>query len=165
MIAQRIDIKSIGDSRTCNQVSFAVQESSVDWSQFDIVVSVDISISLQTINLHPKVVWAYFITEGCMNSYKSSLESPIEGYDLFLTQVNFFLFFFFSFFLFFLFFFFSFFFFSFFLFFFFFSFSFSFFFLFLFLFLLYFYIFIFLYFFFYFFSSLIIFTDSLLLIF
>lgn len=58
----------------------------IDWNIFDLVVSLDISIPTRILRRHPRVVWAYMITESGMPSYRASRREPLHGYDLFLNQ-------------------------------------------------------------------------------
>ena len=89
MFSKRTDMTIVGDAKSvCNQAVLSVDEKNVKWEEFDIVVSIDIAVSKKITDAYPQVVWAYFITEGCMRSYKTSIEYPIDGYDLFLTQVR-----------------------------------------------------------------------------
>jgi hypothetical protein len=68
------------------QGAFAVKCDSIDWGQYDIVISMDIAIPKRITQQYPHTLWAYYIGEGCMLSYNKSFTKPIDGYDLFLTQ-------------------------------------------------------------------------------
>lgn len=68
------------------QAQVAVEADSVNWSAYDIVISVDIAIPEQVTSRHPSVLWAYYISEPCMPSYRYSRGRPIAGYDVFLNQ-------------------------------------------------------------------------------
>lgn len=68
------------------QGAFAVKCDSIDWGQYDIVISMDITIPKRITQQYPHILWAYYIGEGCMPSYSKSFRKPIDGYDVFLTQ-------------------------------------------------------------------------------
>jgi len=68
------------------QGHFAVSCDRVDWSKYSIVISYDIAIPARVTRQYPQVTWCYYIGEPCMRTYKSSLEKPVQGYDLFLNQ-------------------------------------------------------------------------------
>jgi hypothetical protein len=72
--------------RDHGQSRFACSVEEVDWSQFDIVVSVDVSVPARVTGKYPDVVWAYYVREIKAPSYKSSLEAPIAGQDLYLNH-------------------------------------------------------------------------------
>ena len=71
---------------TLPQGAFSVHCSDINWSQYDIVISLDIAVPTRIVKAHPKVLWCYFIGEGVQPSYSASLEKPLAGYDCFLTQ-------------------------------------------------------------------------------
>lgn len=64
---------------------FTVHCQDINWSDYDIVISVDISIPARITAQYPKTLWCYYVLEGCP-SYRKSLIKPIKGYDVFLTQ-------------------------------------------------------------------------------
>lgn len=64
----------------------AQDENDVDWSQFDMVLSVDDAVTPEIIKRYPSVMWAYYVSEGCAKSDKQSFENPLFSYDHFLTQ-------------------------------------------------------------------------------
>lgn len=68
------------------QGEWAVAESDVDWSAYDIVICIDVAVSSATAMLHPKVLWCYYISEPCMPAYSSSRRAPVPGYQVFLNQ-------------------------------------------------------------------------------
>ncbi|MBA2964813.1 MULTISPECIES: hypothetical protein [Ramlibacter] len=68
------------------QGEWAVDEASVDWGSYDIVISVDVAISPGITRQHSGVLWCYYISEPCMPSYAKSHRSPLPGYDIFLNQ-------------------------------------------------------------------------------
>ena len=67
---------------------FSVSCDSIDWEQFDIVVSIDISVPTRIIAKHPSLAWSYCISEpGLFPTYEDSHLAPVAGYDLFLNQM------------------------------------------------------------------------------
>ncbi len=70
--------------RTPRDVAKGVEE--INWDAFDLVVSLDIAIPTRIVRRHPRVVWAYMVTESGMPSYRASRKKPLHGYDLFLNQ-------------------------------------------------------------------------------
>lgn len=68
------------------QARYAVDADSVDWSQYDVVLSLDVAIPAAVTGRFPGTVWAYWISEPCMGAYSASRKSPVTGYDLFLNQ-------------------------------------------------------------------------------
>lgn len=65
---------------------YSKSASEIDWNNYDIVISLDISIPARITKKYPQVVWCYCIGEPCMSSYQLSKINPIEGYDLFFNQ-------------------------------------------------------------------------------
>jgi len=77
---------SRGNSRAPGE--FSVACTSIDWSRYDIVISMDVSVPTRLVKEFPRTTWAYCISEpGGMPSYKRSHWAPIAGYDLFLNQM------------------------------------------------------------------------------
>ena len=58
----------------------------VDWSIYDIVISLDIAVPRRLVERHKSVLWAYYITDDCMGSYRVSRRRSIAGYDCFLNM-------------------------------------------------------------------------------
>ena len=61
---------------------FAVDGRSIDWSQYDIVVSVNVALPTQLIRQYPKTLFAYMIGEANM-----ATKRPHFGYDVTLNQL------------------------------------------------------------------------------
>jgi len=72
--------------RDHGQSMFAQGVDDVDWNEFDIVISVDVSVPARVSEKYPHVVWAYFVREIKAPSYSASLEVPIVGQDLYLNH-------------------------------------------------------------------------------
>ncbi len=49
------------------------------WSRFDIVISMDITVGPEIIRRYKSVLWMYYVTEGCMSSADKSLEIGPAG--------------------------------------------------------------------------------------
>lgn len=75
------------DGREVVQGDIAVDSRTVDWSKYDLVVSVDISVPSDVVASYPGTLWCYYISEPCMAAYKVSKYTPICGYDVFLNQM------------------------------------------------------------------------------
>jgi hypothetical protein len=68
------------------QGHFAISCGSIDWAKYKVVISYDIAVPARVTRKYPQVIWCYCIGEPCMGVYKSSVDRPVEGYDLFLNQ-------------------------------------------------------------------------------
>ncbi len=75
-----------GQTTLGGQSEHAISASEVDWSAYDLVISLDISIPTRIVKKYPDTVWAYWISEPCMREYKYSLARVYPGYNLFLNQ-------------------------------------------------------------------------------
>lgn len=72
--------------RDHGQSRFAQDVDEVDWSQFDLVISIDVAIPARVTLRYPGVVWAYYIRELKAPSWRASFERPLAGQDLYLTH-------------------------------------------------------------------------------
>ena len=72
--------------RDHGQSAYAQAVEEVDWSAFDLVVSIDVSVPSRITRKYPRVVWSYYVREIKAPSWHASLVTPIEGQDLFLSQ-------------------------------------------------------------------------------
>ncbi|MBK1645085.1 hypothetical protein CKO25_10555 [Thiocapsa imhoffii] len=72
--------------RDYGQTEFAVSVEDVDWSAFDLVISVDVAVPARITRRFPQVVWAYYVREVKAPSYRVSLQTLLPGQDLFLKQ-------------------------------------------------------------------------------
>lgn len=68
------------------QGKFMVKCDAIDWSKYDIVISLDISVPARITKKYPKVLWAYYVSEGCQPAFYESRKKPINGYDIYFTQ-------------------------------------------------------------------------------
>jgi len=76
----RIPGRDYGNSR------FAVAAADVDWSEFDIVISSDVSVPARITRQFPSVAWCYYVREIKTPSYAASRRQPILGQDLHLNH-------------------------------------------------------------------------------
>jgi hypothetical protein len=68
------------------QGNYAVNVDDVDWGQYDIVISLNISIPERVTTRFRNTVWSYCIGEPYMETFQKSSKIPVKGYDLFLNQ-------------------------------------------------------------------------------
>lgn len=72
--------------RDYGQERFAVPVDSVDWSQFDIVVSIDNSVPERITRQFSQVLWCYYVRELKTPEYTASLSRPLPGQDVVLSH-------------------------------------------------------------------------------
>jgi hypothetical protein len=72
--------------RDYGQLRYAVAHNSIDWSQYDIVISVDVAVPAAITRQFPSTAWAYFVREIKAPSYSKGLQSPASGQDFFLNH-------------------------------------------------------------------------------
>lgn len=68
--------------RHYGQQQFAVSVDSVDWNQFDIVISIDNSVPARVTRQFPQVLWCYYVRELKTPEYTASLSRPLPGQDV-----------------------------------------------------------------------------------
>jgi hypothetical protein len=68
--------------RDHGQAVYSQHAKSINWSAFDIVVSVDVSVPARITRLCPGVVWTYYVREITTPSWHTSLLHPLAGQDL-----------------------------------------------------------------------------------
>lgn len=73
--------------REHGQSKFARSVDEIDWSEFDLVISVDVSVPARVTVKYPNTVWAYYVRELKAPSWRSSFDRPIVGQDLFLSHL------------------------------------------------------------------------------
>jgi len=76
----------VGESEL-SQFEIATPMSEIKFEEFDIVICVDACIPPDVAKQYSNVLWAYYISEPCMDSYKFSKEKCLPGYDVFLNQM------------------------------------------------------------------------------
>ena len=72
--------------RDYGQANFSVDPTDVDWSQWDIVISIDVAVPARVTRRFPSVVWAYYVREPKTSAWKASHSAPLAGMDIFLNQ-------------------------------------------------------------------------------
>lgn len=70
-----------------SQYELSIPVDEIDFSIYDIVICIDACIEKRTIDNFSDILWAYYISEPCMNAYKDSLSGERFGYDVFLNQM------------------------------------------------------------------------------
>lgn len=80
------NLRNIVPGRDHGQSAFAVRCEAVDWSDFDIVISLDVSIPARITRGFPQTLWCYYIREPKTKSYTRSQQAPLPGQDVFLNQ-------------------------------------------------------------------------------
>lgn len=73
--------------RDYGQSQYAQSADQINWSDFDIVISIDVSVPARITRKYPGVVWCYYVREIKSPSWQESLRAPITGQDLFLSQL------------------------------------------------------------------------------
>ena len=68
------------------QGALAKSVNDISWSDYDIIISVDLAVPERIVRRHTQALWCYYVSEPCMRSYKKSRETPLAGYDIFLNQ-------------------------------------------------------------------------------
>ncbi len=68
------------------QRNFAVAPTAVDWSRYDIVISVDVAVPAAVTRQFPKTVWAYYVREIKAPSFAKGVVAPAAGQDVFLNH-------------------------------------------------------------------------------
>ena len=72
--------------RTYGQSAFAIPVTDVDWRQYDIVISLDVSVPARVTKRFPEVLWCYYVREPKTSAYAKSCIAPLPGQDVFLNQ-------------------------------------------------------------------------------
>ena len=72
--------------REYGHARFAQNCRNIDWSDFDIVISLDVSVPASVTKEYPDTLWCYYIREPKTNAYANSRYAPIRGQDIFLNQ-------------------------------------------------------------------------------
>lgn len=68
--------------RNYGQRSLAQSVDSIDWNQFDIVVSIDCSVPARVTRKFANTLWCYYVREIKTPEYHASLTRPLPGQDL-----------------------------------------------------------------------------------
>ena len=68
------------------QREVAVDPETIDWGQFDLVVTIENAIPARITRQFPDTKWATFLEHHRMPQYRDYLRKPPSGYDYFFTQ-------------------------------------------------------------------------------
>lgn len=74
------------ESVRAKQREVAIEPESVDWGQFDLVVTIENAIPSRITKKFPKTKWATYIEHHRMPQYQQYLRQAPDGYDFFFTQ-------------------------------------------------------------------------------
>jgi len=67
--------------------STAENAEDIDWSRYDIVLSVDIAVPTRIVRRHPETMWCYYFIEGGTGAAESAFRgSPYFGYNVFFNH-------------------------------------------------------------------------------
>lgn len=67
--------------------SIAEDVNGIDWSIYDIVISIDIAVPTRVVKNYPEVMWCYYFIEGGPTAIDGALlGSPYYGYNIFMTH-------------------------------------------------------------------------------
>jgi len=72
--------------RDVGQGEFARDPRDVDWSQYDVVISLDVSVPERITRNFPETVWCYYVREPKTSAWAQSFNAPLKGQDVFLNQ-------------------------------------------------------------------------------
>lgn len=68
------------------QSSWAIDPGEINWSEYDIVISMDIAVPARITASAPDTLWCYYIREIKTPAYRVSLTEPALGQDLVLNH-------------------------------------------------------------------------------
>ena len=72
--------------RDYGQSRWAVKPEEIDFSQYDIVISMDVCVPERITRQFANVLWCYYVREIKAPSYQSSLTAPAKGQDVVLNH-------------------------------------------------------------------------------
>ncbi|MDY7005710.1 MAG: hypothetical protein SWX82_17725 [Cyanobacteriota bacterium] len=75
------------EGKLLSQKDCSVNVDDIDFSIYDVVISIDIAIPTRILSKFPNILWCYYISEPCMPTYQQSLSKPLFCYDIFLNQM------------------------------------------------------------------------------
>lgn len=81
-----VNLRTTIPGRDQGQSAFAVRCDEVNWSDYDIVISLDLCVPARITRNHPSTLWCYYIREPKTISYSRSQQAPLPGQDRFLNQ-------------------------------------------------------------------------------
>lgn len=77
----------LGTNKWSSQKELSVPLKEIDFDDYDVVIALDACIPQDIIQKFSRPLWAYYVSEPCMTSYKSSVKQCLEGYEVFLNQM------------------------------------------------------------------------------
>lgn len=72
--------------RKYGQAEFAVPIDDISWNDYDVIISIDVSIPERITRQFPNVTWCYYIREPKTSAYSKSHLAALTGQDIFLNQ-------------------------------------------------------------------------------
>lgn len=72
--------------RDYGQRAYAKKVEEVDWGNYDIVLSVDVSVPARITRLFPEVLWCHYVREPRTSAWSQAQARPLRGQDVFLNQ-------------------------------------------------------------------------------
>lgn len=78
--------RDVVPGRNYGQKQFAASPDTIDWSQYDIVISIDTVVPARITRRYPNTLWCYYVREIKAPAYESSLKSPHLGQDIVLNH-------------------------------------------------------------------------------
>lgn len=72
--------------RDYGQKRWAMPLDGIAWSDYDVVISIDVCVPERITLKHPKTLWCYYVREIKAPSYAASLENPALGQDVVLNH-------------------------------------------------------------------------------
>lgn len=68
--------------------SLAVRTDEIPWEDYDVVVSIDVSVPHRVIRSHPKICWIYFPADPGTPTAKQARQRPPEGFSVSITHTH-----------------------------------------------------------------------------
>ena len=75
------EFKYLKPRSTHSHADFAIDPQDIDWSLYDVVISINTAIPARITKRHPSTLWCHMIGEA--NAFT---EYPVKGYDVSITQ-------------------------------------------------------------------------------
>ncbi len=65
----------------------AVDPYKFDWSVYDIVICIDITVPSRIVKRYPNTLWCYYLQEPCLSFKYAETFGPMFGYNVFIDQM------------------------------------------------------------------------------
>lgn len=72
--------------RDYGQKRWAIAPEDVNWSDYDIVISMDVSVPARITSQFPNILWCYYVREIKAPAYAASFREPAPGQDIVLNH-------------------------------------------------------------------------------